>query len=45
MPKNKTKAEILIELEQAHKRIAELEAVREHSGQSVLVLTLPNVSD
>ncbi|MBN8581101.1 MAG: PAS domain S-box protein [Anaerolineae bacterium] len=26
MPKNKTKAEILIELEQAHKRIAELES-------------------
>ena len=34
MPKNKTKAEVLIELEQAHRRIAELEAVGEIPGQS-----------
>lgn len=32
MPKTKTKTEILIELEQAHKRIAELEAVGVASG-------------
>ncbi len=35
MPKNKTKAEVLIELKQAHTRIAELEAVGEIPRQSV----------
>lgn len=37
MPKNKTKSEILIELEQAHKRIAELETVGKTTGHSVEV--------
>ncbi|MBN8658035.1 MAG: GAF domain-containing protein, partial [Anaerolineae bacterium] len=36
MPKNKTKAEILIELEQAHKRIAELEAAGGYSTDAGL---------